>query len=522
MVDSPVHGAGYFTSSGHLGLTAQNGVFMYRQGDEVTFRVGQLVLGSAPGGGVVTLPDLVDGARAAMASGASVDEVMDSYPAIVNIARLLQSLDVDGDSSNGIQLPEEAREKAASYVDSIDFSDPQTFADGDQPAVAFLCEVKQQRGAQSCGLEDVVAEDSARAEVKQTEQQREEGEINMLPVVSAGDGMVVAEADEISLQGSAADRDGSIVSVLWQQSDKNGVAIDGSISISDATSLNASFIAPEVEEDRIFYISLTATDDRDASASDVLSVAVINSSAGGNIAPQADAGADQSVDAGDTVSLDAAASSDADGQIVSYHWQQVDASGDAVNDGPALENADTATASFVAPAATEVVQLYFHVSVSDDGGASHGDAVTITVQPDDREPVNNPPFAAAGGDQAKESGDAVTLDGSASSDPDGDPLSYLWQQQEDQSPRVDLMDAETAIASFTAPEVSDSTPLEFILTVSDGELSANDSVIVTVTPPPTICDPTDVGTLPQCRSDCEDSNPDTECKLPVEDLIASP
>ena len=148
IIDSPVQGLRYVTSPGsRAGITNVNGVFDYLPSDAVSFSIGSLMLGNVPGAPLVTLLDLVDGARAAADSGATLDEVFASYPQVLNIARLLQSLDVDGDSSNGIQVPFEANAIAANYASQLDFSDPQMFASDDKPAVQFVCDVKQSRGA---------------------------------------------------------------------------------------------------------------------------------------------------------------------------------------------------------------------------------------------------------------------------------------------------------------------------------------------------------------------------------------
>ena len=88
------------------------------------------------------------------------------------------------------------------------------------------------------------------------------------------------------------------------------------------------------------------------------------------------------------------------------------------------------------------------------------------------EPVNSPPVADGGPDQTVEqdsvAGAEVQLDGSGSSDPDGDPLSYLW-----------TWGSETAVG--INPTVTLPPGLTtIILTVSDGQLSDEDTVDITV------------------------------------------
>ncbi|WP_105103061.1 endo-1,4-beta-xylanase [Microbulbifer pacificus] len=94
-----------------------------------------------------------------------------------------------------------------------------------------------------------------------------------------------------------------------------------------------------------------------------------------NVAPVAQAGEDQTVTAGSSVTL-TGTGSDVDGSITSYNWSQ--STGPAV----ALNTDGSGSASFTAPATDEAITLTFELRVSDDGGASStADAVTVTVLP---------------------------------------------------------------------------------------------------------------------------------------------
>src|SRR5690606_29938184 len=109
----------------------------------------------------------------------------------------------------------------------------------------------------------------------------------------------------------------------------------------------------------------------------------------------------------------------------------------------------------------------------DPGGLSHSDEVSVLVN------GNRIPTANAGVDQSVGFGDAVTLHGHASSDPDGDALMYRWTQVSGDP--VLLADEASVSASFTAPTQASDQVLEFEIEVMDGIGGVDtDRVVVSV------------------------------------------
>ena len=67
--------------------------------------------------------------------------------------------------------------------------------------------------------------------------------------------------------------------------------------------------------------------------------------------------------------------------------------------------------------------------------------------------ANNAPVAEAGDNQSIHAGQLVQLDGSGSSDPDGDFLTYMWAQTGGVA--VELYFADSAAPMFTTPDIED-------------------------------------------------------------------
>jgi hypothetical protein len=108
-VDSPVEGLGYMTET-HAGITDAEGRFTCFEGETITFMIGDVMLGQAMAGEVITPMDFLD--KSEMPFDVT-------HPMVTNMGRFLQSLDSDGDPENGITISPEVREEMTGRM--IDF-----------------------------------------------------------------------------------------------------------------------------------------------------------------------------------------------------------------------------------------------------------------------------------------------------------------------------------------------------------------------------------------------------------------
>jgi len=174
-----------------------------------------------------------------------------------------------------------------------------------------------------------------------------------------------------------------------------------------------------------------------------------------NTPPVSHAGYDHYASLGEVVTLDGSASTDVDGNSLTYSWQIITA--------PAGSIATLSDATQIMPAFTvDVAGDYVIELIVDDGlVASEPDTVTIALS-------NVAPVADAGTDQVVSIGSHAQLNGTHSSDVDGDPLSFLWSLVE--------------VPAGSAASLSDSTLMTPTLEIDlDGgyivQLVVNDGVL---------------------------------------------
>ena len=296
----------------------------------------------------------------------------------------------------------------------------------------------------------------------------DDAETNSAPTSNAGADQSVVEGSTVNLDGSgSSDSDGEIESYAWTLTTSND-----DVTLTGADTATASFTAPDVDADTALVFRLTVTDNDGATATDEVTITVIN-----NIAPTANAGKDQDVNEGLSVSLDGTGSSDSDGTIDSYAWTQV-----GEENLVEITNASSATASFTAPYIASNTTLEFMLTVTDNYGATNQANVKVTVA----NTTSEDPVANAGEDQTVFEGEEVTLNGSASDD--GTIVKYEWTHAVS-NPGVTLSGENTATASFTAPELGDGIieeemAFDFTVTDDDGATATDGASVYVLVPEP--------------------------------------
>ncbi len=291
--------------------------------------------------------------------------------------------------------------------------------------------------------------------------------VNQQPMVTIPSNLEANGEETVTMDGSGCnDPDGSIVSYAWSQTSGANVVI------ANANQSIASFTAPNVDAELGFQ--LTITDNEGATNTQGMTVTTIEQAPVivDNLAPTANAGSDQSIDEKKLFSLNGSASNDPDGSIVSYSWTQT--SGSTV----AIMNASQAVASITAPDVETDTPLTFRLTVTDNEGATGIDTTAILIK-NVPEP-NQAPTAVTASNFSADENTLITLDGSASDDPDGTIVSYSWTQIAG-SPMVAINSPSSAVANFISPEVTEAKTLTFELVVIDNDgTTATDTLVVTI------------------------------------------
>ncbi|HUS74204.1 MAG TPA: PKD domain-containing protein, partial [Sedimentisphaerales bacterium] len=284
------------------------------------------------------------------------------------------------------------------------------------------------------------------------------GTFNTAPVAEAGQGQTVHPRDTVTLDGSGSSdaEEDYPLAYSWQFTSKP----EGSIAVL----LDANTVSPSFTVDKLgdYVIELVVTDSLGAqSTADQVVIGTFNTAA------VAEAGPDQVIiQIGTTIGLDGTSSSDPEGDGITYLWTitQKPAGSSAV-----LSDTSSPTPTFIADVHADFV---ITLVVTDEfGAASDPDIVTVSFD-------NIQPMADAGLDQSVLAGDTVSLDGSASTDTNGDVLTYSWSFVSRPAGSVAVFSDPTSVQpSFVADEPGDYV---VSLVVNDGFVDS-DAAIVTIT-----------------------------------------
>ncbi|MEN9416415.1 MAG: hypothetical protein RI988_35 [Pseudomonadota bacterium] len=274
--------------------------------------------------------------------------------------------------------------------------------------------------------------------------------VNTPPVASAGPGQSVVQGTAVTLDASAStDADGDALTYSWTLSSQPS---GSTAALSGPTTVRPSFVPDRAGS---YTLTLVVSDGRATSAP----VTVTVTAAAGNAAPVAQAGAAQNVTVGSTVTLDGSASSDANGDALTYRW--------SLTTRPAGSSAALSSNTSAKPTFTADVAGKFVATLIVNDGALDSEPATVVVT---SAAANVAPVARAGANQNVVVGGLAVLDGSASSDANGDALTYRWSlTTRPAGSAATLSNATSAKPSFSADRAGDYVAT---LIVNDGRVDS--------------------------------------------------
>jgi hypothetical protein len=273
--------------------------------------------------------------------------------------------------------------------------------------------------------------------------------VNVAPLANAGQAQSVFVDTQVTLDGSGStDANADVLTYTWSLTSK---PLGSKAALSSATSVKPVFTADEAGS----YVFMLVVNDGqvDSSPATVSITAAVS-----EVAPVAVAGAPQSVATGAAVALDGSASADANGDTLTYAWTLAAPGGSG-----ALLTDPTSVAPWFTP---DVPGIYVASLIVNDGQLSSAvSTVTITAAV-----ANVAPVANAGAAQNVMRNATVTLDGSASSDANGDTLGYLWSLTSVPDGSVAALSANSVVNPTFTPDLAGVYVAQ--LSVNDGQVSS--------------------------------------------------
>jgi PKD repeat protein len=277
--------------------------------------------------------------------------------------------------------------------------------------------------------------------------------LNVAPSVEAGADQTINEGDSVSLDPATFTDTGTAdthTAVIDWGDGTVEAGVVAEIDGSDTVSGSHTYV-----DNGDYTVTLTVTDNDGASSSDTLTLTVHN------VVPSVEAGADQTINEGDSVSLDPATFIDAG--IADTHTAVIDWGDGTVEPGVVTEAGGSGTVSG-SHTYTDNSDYTVTVTVTDDDGAATKDTLATTV-------LNVAPSVEAGDDQTVDEGTPVSFSG-IFTDPGADTHTVHW----------DFGDGTTASSTLTPEHTyADDGVYTVTLTVTDDDsASSSDALSVTV------------------------------------------
>jgi hypothetical protein len=303
---------------------------------------------------------------------------------------------------------------------------------------------------------------------------------NRAPIANAGSDLSTQSGETVVLRATdSSDPDGANLSYVWEQLSGPGV------TITNATSEVAEFVAPVVDTTTELIFRVSVDDLIDSSVDDVIvTVSPVP-------LPEIEILSDTNAAIPDGTALNIEPNPDSDG-TPAQEVLTIKNTGAAILTLSSLlvQNQSNVTVTDLALASTSVlpgdtttVTITYAVASK---GAFSIDLDILSDDPDEGiydillqgASNNQAPVASAGADQTVIEGETVQLSAVLSVDADNDTLTFSWQQTA--GPEVLLSGVGVDSPVFTAPSVFEETLLTFQVTVSDGTATARDEVSVVV------------------------------------------
>ncbi len=289
---------------------------------------------------------------------------------------------------------------------------------------------------------------------------------NSPPVAVVAPAVSVAIGYAAVLDGSASlDADGDALTYSWALAAQPAGSA-ARLALSDA---RQTALVPDVAGS--YVVTLVVSDGRAQSAPAMAIVTAFSSGQGGATSPVASAGADRSAHAGALVTLDGSGSWDPLGRPLVYTWAFVTR---PTGSSAELAGANTASPSFTPDLdGTYVASL----TVTTQGGPPATDTVSVLVG-------NRAPVASAGGNRSTYVRHAIVLDGSASIDPEGDPITFQWRIASAPVGSTAALAGETTATPSLTPDLVGDYQVEVTVTDSLGATATATATIAATNPAP--------------------------------------